>query len=1143
MSELPLAYRLTLEKTLLIEASAGTGKTYTLVRLMARHVLWSGYPIEQVLAVTFTNAACAELKSRFRDFLSQVQAFQDNPTEDGDIQYLISEKPATVSDDLLGERLDNALLNIDRAAVFTTHGFCQRLLQQYALDFRQSIPAPELLLNDTELREQVCDEFWRKSGQDAERAALLNSKFGDIKKLKSMLSNLLSNAVLMPEAQPCHRPDFPGAFEKLRIAYQQHGESAYRIMLDAFNAGALNGNTHRLVGIHKIFAELKRFIAAPNLFDLPNTKNIATNTLKINKNHSAPQSPFFDAIQEWNVFSEAYNDYQTALEIQLHHELKHFVQARMHTLKQQHNVIAFDDIIDDVYNALQQDSEGWLAEKIRLAYPVALIDEFQDTDDRQWQIFQALYHNKAGHSLTLIGDPKQAIYGFRGGDIHTYLLVQRLADVIETLPINHRSSQALLDGIEKLFTGNTSDPFLVPNIVFRPVSAAKTVLHLELNGHPQPALAFFMLSNEQSNKAVSIERAKLECAELCANSIAELLTDLAMVVDESGRRRLQPSDIVVLVNTHKQAALMQAVLEKRNVASVCVSRENIFASYQALDLLHIIYYFAKPGSLRAESTAHAGLLLHCYQNQGSEKIDVLALQAVLKQQGPMACLAPLLKYCQSALLLLTGGDRHLSNYWQLLELLQAQYRATHGIEQLVDWLSRQIAEQAPADEGNNLQPYLESSQNRVRIMTLHQSKGLEFGYVFLPFTALGKKTEPAFARYHDGAKRCVYINTKHADADTKMRIEMERGSENLRLLYVGLTRAKFALCCSWGYVNYIEHTALAHLLLDMQKASRQSCTDAIHAWSQATRYDMRVVPTAQHIAEHVIEPLAPFQHQPEAWQISSFSGLHKAHESRYSNPADDERPVFVSSEPGPFKGAAFGNALHHVLEHAEQTLWSTVSAATLPDVCLLACSNALVRFGYNSELARQGAGLLAELAYNTLSAVLPENCRLLDIAEADKRHELEFHLRLHHADSNRVLHILQQYGYCQARHQLGFQKTLNGLLTGKIDLLYQHNGKIFILDYKSNSLTDYEQSSLHASIRDNEYDLQYLLYTVAIHRWLKSKRHRDYSYQKHFGGIRYLYSRGLAAGDGQGIYSDQPDADLIAQLDACFDARGGADDS
>ncbi len=1130
MPDLPLAYRMPLSGTTLIEASAGTGKTYTLVRLMARHLLWHGHGIEQVLAVTFTNAAATELKQRLRRFLQQVATWLEQPAEEDDIWHLFQQRPAELSAAEFNARLQQALASIDRAAVYTIHGFCQTLLQRHALAFGQTIPAPALLENERALVRQISEEFWREQSQDAQSAAVLNREFKTPEQMAGRLAELLSENELMPALSPeCKPPDGKAALAALQASFAAHHESALQEMLQAFAEQALHGNSFKSEAIiYESFEQLAHFLRAPQLIAPLRFSRIAYSQIIEKKNKAKPNNPLLHALDIWNAFAEAQEGYLNQQTFALYHTLKAFASERLAALKREHNVIGFDDIIAAVHAVLDR-SAADLASEIRRLWPVALVDEFQDTDNRQWRIFECLYHQADPHSLILIGDPKQAIYGFRGGDIHTYMAVQALAERRENLRDNFRSNQALLDGIQAIFTQQHARPFLHEAIEFSAVRAGRPGPQLVCDATPQPVLSVLELPAGEDGKPLSIEVARQQAALRCAECIAEWLLKArdgrARIQHGDSTRALHVDDIVVLVNRNKDAQLMQSALRRHRIDSVCVVRTSLFARYAALDVLALLQYLQTPNIRRAEQTACHGLLWRAALS-GQAAPDPVLLLLRLQQRGPLAALSPLLVAAQRQLRLEPEGERHLADYAQLLALLQAQFKTNAAIGHCRDWLAQRIALCANNEETASELPYLESSQPRIRIMTIHQSKGLEFGAVFMPFTAIRQNPKKGFARYVAGGLRCLHIKHSMADADTKALIEHEQRSEALRLLYVGFTRARFALCFSAGTVKEFDKSALGFVLADSVKASLPKIGRSMQIPLSG------ILPAAPQAA-----PQAAPAERLSGWQISSFSGWHKAFEADFSHAADDELPSLPSGlDSSPFKGAAFGNALHAVLERAETEHWHSISASALAH-----CTQALLQFGYAAKLAETGAAHLANLAHACLHARLPEACTLLDLADRDKRHEMEFHLRLKSADSTQVLALLQRYGYCQSRTRIGFGEDLNGLLTGKIDLLYRHGDRIYIVDYKSNSLPDYSAASLQQSIREHEYDLQYLLYSVAVHRW-QTLRRADYSYSRHFGGVRYLYARGIdLAKAHSGLFCDWPDADLIQALDACFDGNTADD--
>lgn len=1140
MAEIPLAYRLALDGTVLIEASAGTGKTYTLVRLMARHILWYGHAIEQVLAVTFTNAAAAELRQRLRAFLLQVDAelkrfHATGECSDGDIVHLFGAAPDETGMELMLQRLNAALANIDRAAIFTIHGFCQRLLQRFALRTGQPIPSPVLLEDDTALRLHVCEEFWRREGIDLAAARLLDAVFGDAETMAASLPHLLSYARLMPAPSETTAPDFEQALSALRERHAADAGASEALLLAAFDADHLNKNTLRSPEvIQSAFVRITAYLRDPDAQAPAAFEKVAFSRIKVKKDKAKPDTPLLRALDDWNAFVESLDAHRRQAAIALHHRLADFARRRLAELKQQAGAIGFDDIIDAVYAALDAD-DGSLAEEIRAAWPVALVDEFQDTDSRQWRIFDRVYRGGLHAPLTLIGDPKQAIYGFRGGDIHTYLAVKALAGRHAGLEENFRSNQMLLDGIRRIFAGRRPHPFLEDGVVFTPVQAGRAGAELRMRGMTVPALRLLRLPVAEDGEPLHVGTARLAAADRCADAIAGLLlagrNGEAQVHEGGSQRAVAEADIAVLVHTNREAMLMQSRLRARGVESVCVRRDSVFENHAARDLLGLLHHLLQPGSQRAERTAAGGLLLSAARAAGYTP-DLSELAARLLKQGPWAAIAPVLDAATPVLAGNMDGERHLGHYAQVLEAVQAQYRPTPEPTHYLDWLGRQIALAGTADADGNAPPRLESSQPRVRIMTLHQSKGLEFGAVFLPFSAITRKSKKRFARYVEDGTRCLAIDLDACDTSVKAAAERERRSESLRLLYVGMTRAKFALHCVLGDIKGFADSALGYLLLD---DPGRGLDEALAGYPVVDEVTQTVLPPAPRPAD--MPSLSATKRMPEFWQVHSFSGLHREREDDFVHPADDERPVYPDADPGPYQGTAFGNALHAVLETAQDADWRTAG-----ETALAQCREALSVFGFDNAAALGGAPVLMRLAQATLQATLPEGIALIDLPAQDKRHEMEFHLSLCKVRGEEMLAMLHRFGYCPERSRLGPQSGLNGLLTGKIDLLYRHGDRLFVLDYKSNRLPDYGEDGLRRAIRTQEYDLQYLLYTVAVHRWLR-RRVPDYRYERHFGGVRYLFSRGLnPERPDDGIFRDLPDAGLIAALDACFE-RGAESDA
>lgn len=1111
---LPLHYSLPLNGTVLVEASAGTGKTYTLERLMARHILWHGRPIESVLAVTFTNAAASDIRQRLRAFLGRVRDAGMDPA-DADLQQLHGARPDDVDAACWQARLDQALAHIDRAAIHTIHGFCQRLLEDFAIEFGQPMPAPQLLEDESALHRDICERFWRQTAQDPMLGAALD---GTPQTLARELPNLL-RAPLKPDRPALGpAPDFAAAVQALRTAHAQHRTQAEQALRQALQAGAVNKSSYKDGKLERLFAELDAFLLSPTPDALPGLDKLAYSQIKANKGHAPPDNPLLHALDDWRVFCALQSQFNADRRLAFWHALREFAGAALARHKAEHGLLGFDDLIAQVHAALCASGNEALRDRIRARYPVALIDEFQDTDDRQWQIFEALYQNRADASLVLVGDPKQAIYGFRGGDIHTYLRVQAQVGIYGTLDRNFRSHQALLDAVDDVFLSKGEHPFNEREITYRrSIAGRDDAAQLRLEQQLQPALQLLQATQAPDSGKPLQEAALAEC---CARDIAFWLQagaeGRARLGTGPAARALQADDIAVLVGTHKQAELMRQALRQAGLGSAYASRGTLLESYEAHDLLLLLQALSPRGASTARSAARCSVLL-AMAYDGPVPWPVLA--QALASRGPLAALQPVLDAAQDALMRCTNGARRTANYRQLLALLQSRYRPGQAVEQAARWLARQMHGNGEA-AGDGVRPWLESSRAQVRIMTMHQSKGLEFGMVYLPFAALpaGERNDVQLRRIHLDGQYCHYLGA--LPEHLKAARAAQQQAEQLRLLYVAMTRARFALRCGWPALASRGNSALGQLLGEVEAGAR--------AHSPPTRTAAIVPSAASTPAANLLPAITRL---PPVWQVHSFSSLHRGFARQPAGVDGYGLPGTTGRTP--FQGPAYGNALHLVLEHVQAGAWLGEGIGAEG---LALCTQALRRFGYTAALAQTGAAELAALARACLLAPLPEGICLRDLPAADMRRELEFDLRLVQADTAHMIALLHAHGYCLQRRPDSLGTRLNGLLNGKIDLLYRHQERLYVLDYKSNTLPDYGADSLRASIQDNEYDLQYLLYCVAVHRWQRFRR-RDYDIVRHFGGVRYLYARGLDAGDAaNGRYCDNPDAGLIERLARCFDA-------
>jgi exodeoxyribonuclease V beta subunit len=1201
MSRAELALSMPLAGVQLVEASAGTGKTWTLSLLYARLVIEARLEVGAILAVTYTRAAAAELRERLRLRLQEsLLRLERGPTPAASvdaIDVLIEDALERESHASLLARLRRAVAGLDVAPIHTIHAFCQRALADHGLAAGQAPRPRELLANERELQLEVATAFWRRHSRSATGAQALASLASGPEALAQRLRELLATDALEPAAPAFDERDaredaaFAQCVASLSEALLTHGDAARAQLHHASKAGLLNLQRFKPEQIDAIWSSLDAWRTSGDTEALH--KNLpwlgqGEIVAKLKGGATdAPRSPLFDAIE---VFCNARTDAEARAwrrGLALLHQLRAEGRAELAQLKRQRGLVGYDDLIHLVAGALANDADPAFARRLRAQYRVALVDEFQDTDARQYAIFDRLFAPRddepgdegAARALFLIGDPKQAIYRFRGGDVITYLTAAHRADARHALGHNFRSRPRALAAIEALYVPAGASAFAHPDIGFHPVAPGGRVhdADFELDGRPAPALHLHRLDDIEASTNVGAARG--QAAQAGAAAILELLRAGA-----AGRARCRrkdsenfaavaPGDVAVLVETHDDALLMREALAACGIPCVVAGRESIFASDEAEELRRVLLAVRTPGDearLRAalatvwlglDAAAIAALDDDDAAQRGWQE-QAFAWRQRLERNGPLALVAALCAEHAARLLRRDDGERRLANLLQLGELLQDLAASAAGIEALIDAFERRI-EDADHDNEDEL-PRLESDAARVSILTLHKSKGLEFEFVFLPLAAThgSRKQNANFARVHDGEHRALHRLGGDAARDAGLREleQHEERAEKLRLLYVGLTRARLATWIVWGPVKGVENTALAWLLHRAPDADRVSAPDLARVGSDLQGWQRRA-PDAIAI-EAATSPRGRFEPEPAPpaaaarralraierdWWVYSYSLL--AREERNDPDADaveqgaeDEAGVVEALPAGMLRlaGVRFGNALHAALERAHFTRWKDWRSNVPPPEEADNLAKALRDEGFTSEAEQaDGEALLTTLIAATLNVRLPEGLRLCDLAAAHRRDEMEFHLHLAPTAIADLIALLHAHGVVSERRGFGLRRRLEGLLTGRIDLVYRHDGRFYVLDYKSNRLPAYDAESLDAAVRDSEYDLQYVLYTLALHRWLRFRLGTNYDYARDLGGVRYLFCRGLdpERDDGHGIHALRPPQALIESLDGLFAGR------
>ena len=1182
---------LPLDGVRLIEASAGTGKTFTLATLFTRLVVEQGLRIGQILAVTFTDAATQELRKRIRERLTLAAQLVDRPAAVDDApdvaltRYVLQQhlQQGKESPAALQRRLQVAADEIDLASIFTIHGFCARVLREHALESGHTFDAPELLASDRALLEELAADLWRVHASDPTTLDALTFLWKGPEALAGDLSELIGPLPLLPPTAPAGadpRPRLEAAAAALAEGVRVHGDAFFGDLCTAVEARWLNGNSYRLSWLQPLCSDLRSWAlggAPASVLEsdrltalLPEALGSRTNKKHLDRTPASPLQPLLHALLDAR---HARDGWLRAQAVNFLHQVRGQARQRLHTLKQVRRVQTYDDLIDGVADALAGPHRSTLVRQLRAQYRIALVDEFQDTDDRQWRIFETVFgaSGEAGEAglppaLFLIGDPKQAIYGFRGGDIHTYLAAQRGAEAAPSLDRNFRSRPTVLRALQALYANAGPTAFLDEAIRFEPVAAGgvrRDDDHLRA-GVPAPGLTLRVLRSADGRPMHADPSREAACAA-CVADIHRVLVEARAGTALLRGRPVQPGDIAVLVRSHREATMVQRALARVGIPAVAAGKQSLFATSEAQELRALLLALLQPadeGRLRAalatvllgqDAVAIAAMERDGDVQRGYQS-QLLHWRERWNRGGPFAVITEVCAAAAERLLTLIDGERRLTNYLQLGELLQEATSQALGMHGLLDWLQGRIAHADQNDEQQLLR--LESDARRVQIITLHKSKGLEYPLVYLPFVGIEGGT-PATASHctvHAGGARQLHWKLGGEgtwEAATSTRDQAQR-AEDARLLYVGLTRAEHALWIAIGDLAGLPKTRLAPMVGDLAALAAQDdlvIDDAPPAASPGYLAPDRDigVPPVRTVVRRV----------PHDWWVYSFTQLAHADAGHEIEAAATEVPAPAADEPAGaelplepalpagreldaapvdprFMGSRFGNVLHDALEHVDFAAWADWQAGQPPPPGQAELLYRALRDGGYADLDLiEGMAVLTPLVGHTLTVPLPEGGALCSVPVEARRAEIEFHFAMQPTAVPALLQLLHRYGIVSARRGFGLRRQLEGLMTGKIDLTYVRDGRWYVLDYKSNRLPGYTPDLLKVAMQHSEYDLQALIYTLALHRWLRFRLGTRYDPARDMGGIRYLFCRGLAV-PGEGLHAQTFDPALVHELDALF---------
>ncbi|UYG07157.1 exodeoxyribonuclease V subunit beta [Halomonas sp. M4R1S46] len=1240
----------------LIEASAGTGKTFTIALLYVRLVLGARHAEDEtafarpltppeILVVTFTNAATQELRERIRARLVEAAEVFQSGTDPNSAQFAdplliaLRDQYDPAGWPACARRLQLAAEWMDEAAVSTIHSWCYRMLREHAFD-SGSLFSLELETDQGELEQEVVRDYWRSFYYplDAEALAEITqyweaptegrrSLYAAVRKLLPESDALSHSAPPPAETLAAARAERDARLNELKAPWTAWLDELVPALEDAAKRKAFKGQSFNARSRANWLGALREWCQGeatrPALTDAAWKRLTPAGMAEIWKEGTPPVPEAWEALA---ALPEALNALPEPRADLLIHAVQ-WCRARLEREQERRAEMGPNDLLSHLDRALagahSDPGAEALALRIRQQFPVALVDEFQDTDPVQYRIFDRVYRladNARGSShdtgVFLIGDPKQAIYAFRGADIYTYLQARRdTAGRHVTLGTNYRSSATMVAAVNRCFAFAETHPpgaFLFKQddggnpVPFVPVKAKGRKDALVVDGQPQPAMTLWQL---EADEALSKTAYMGEMAERCASQMVTLLErgrrGAAGFSDGGTLQALAPSDMAVLVNGINEAREIRRALARRGVKSVYLSdKDKVFASPMAVELDAWLRACADPEDERllraALATPSLGLDLaaldHLQQDELAWEARVLQFRdyhRLWQRQGVLPLVRRLMSDFEVPGRLLAAGpasegERYLTDLLHLGELLQHASQELDGEHALIRFLAEAIA--APDDQGEAHKLRLESDADLVQVITIHKSKGLEYPLVFLPFIGNHRatKADDSPLRWHDAEGR-LRLSLTASDA-TLAIADRERLGEDLRKLYVALTRARHATWLGIAPLKGLEAGALGQLLSNGEPIAPETLGEALAAL-QGNEPAIALQPappataelfTPAEAAEALGEARVPGRPAREQWWIASYSALRTSGAILEPQPLEAQAPpgapasthsptsarqtVTLPEPSTPLEATAFevmdeprdaatpprthslhrfprgpgpGTFLHGLLEWAGQHGFARAGEDAALREDMLARRTQLR--GWTAWLESLN-GWLGGLLETPLPLPDAGAMRLGELGAYQV--EMEFWFASHRVSTLALDAPVSAYTLAGAARPALDTDTLNGMLKGFIDLVFEHRGRYYVLDWKSNHLGPDDDAYTPAAMRDamaeKRYDLQAALYLLALHRLLKA-RLPDYDYDRHIGGSLTVFLRGVGpatTSDGRGVHSERPPRALIETLDALFQGQG-----
>ena len=1069
-----------------IEASAGTGKTFSIAVLVLRLLLEKKIPIEEILMVTFTNAAVAELSERIRLFVREAFSYVKTGSTNEQIVATIvdranenAKKKKEVSD--VEFLLKKAVAFLDETSICTIHSFCQRTLSEFAFE-TGSIFEATVITDEAEIINNSIYKYWRKNitPLDKEVLDVLSEAGLSLDTLKTVVKESLNDKKFaMPEKVTFE--DAKHSIDNLRSLEDSELELLKENKAD-FLSFKLTEKQER------DFNDFINGISSSTPFMTQAGEINKTLMKKIGEDH--PIIEFYEELLEvrknynTNLSNYLYTYYDKAIDS---------CKSAIEEYKTRFSIITQNDFINNLYNVVQSDESGNIASSLQKKYQAFFIDEFQDTDPKQYEIFTKLFPNTISF---YIGDPKQSIYGFRGADLDSY---QKAIDSVEinkkfTMTQNFRANQQVVDAMNKFF--KTSNPFLDSNIGYIEVTAGKKNMPT-LTKDGEDDKPFTILQIEKGEKE----------ADIVARQISELLNSDYKIGEE--KLTLEKFSIGVIVKKKYQGRDVKNALRGYGINSVLINEAKVIESEAVEEFLFFLESVIDPSPQNIKK-----VLLTSFVGRTPESLSRISPDDLIKQieffrkQTAVYSENGIFVMCQNILnffnlkkrLLEQNMQRELSNITQFIEILnKKEKQGSSSIEELVSWAKK--VKNGLDVEGDEFGERIESDETAVEIVTIHASKGLAYDIVFAPYLEYSPPTKNKTFSYTKDAEKCFSLREKGNKYErSKENIEIQElaneqdSIEHRRLIYVAITRAKYKV-----YIVEKEKNPDVGEFIERLKTTG---TDLYNIKRLDDIKECRGNFQKAKKGESYHKTLG--RYLPQVSFTKSFSSLNAvSHKPLLVERKDnDGYDKFIFGTIG--KGATLGTFLHEIYENID---------FTTPKHWKYAIEK---RGRKNPTVFKEDAlPQYLQLITHTTHADLKTGFTLKDIPLEKRLTELEFYFNMQ-GKTSVIEDFLQEHGYPEMKINTA---DVDGAIMGFIDLLFEHEGKFYILDWKSNhignDIASYDESGVESAMTHANYHLQYLLYGVATKRFLESK---GLVFADVFGGVIYLFLRGLRDGESTGVF-------------------------